>query len=266
MGHIMDYKNILYEENDHVGKITINRPKVMNAFDYPTILEFKNLLQAVEKDSQIRIIIVTGAGEKSFVVGADRNEIKMQFQNEKRAKDFECCCRDTFSRLASLGKPSVCAVNGFAFGLGLQLALACTFRILSSMAKLGLPEINLGFFPSMGATQRLTRLVGEAKAIEMILTGEPIDAEEAFRIGLANRKVSPSDLVDATEKLAHQLAEKSPLTMRLGMDAIINGAGMKIEDGLAYEARLSDICLKSEDAKEGISALIEKRKPVFQGR
>lgn len=261
----MEHKNILYEESGRVGKITINRPKVLNAFDYPTILEFKGRLQEVKKDSQVRVIIITGGGGDSFVVGADRNEIKMQYQDEKRARDFEVCCRDTFSLLANLEKPSICAVNGYAFGLGLQLALACTFRIMSSKAKLGLPEINLGFFPSMGATQRLTRLAGEAKATEMILTGEPIDAEEAFRIGLANRTVSPSDLMDAAEKLAHRLAEKSPLTMRLAMDAISNGVTMKIEDGLAYEAKLSDICLKSEDAKEGISALIQKRKPAFQG-
>jgi enoyl-CoA hydratase len=262
----MDYKNIIFDTCNRIGKITFNRPESLNAVDYATIVEFKDSLLRVEKDPEIRVAIVTGSGGKSFIVGADRNEIKMQFQDKERAKNFETYCRETFSLLANLEKPSICSMNGYAFGLGLQLALACTFRIVSSNAKLGLPEINLGFFPSMGATQRLTRLIGESKATEMILTGKPIEAEEAFRIGLANRKISPTELSDYVEKFAENLAEKSPITMKLAMAAIRNGSTMKIGEGLAYEAKLADICLETEDSKEGVLAFTEKRKPIFKGK
>ena len=262
----MDYKNIIYETKDLVGKGVINRPQVLNAIDYRTIVELKDLLSNIQKDSQIRVVVITGAGEKSFIVGADQGELKKHGHNTKEAEEFVRYCRETLSLLENLGKPSVCAINGYAFGLGLQLALACTFRIVSTHAKFGLPEINIGFFPSMGATQRLTRLVGEAKATEMILIGEPIDAEEAFRIGLVHKRVSSSELMEHSEKLAENLAGKSPVAMRLAMDAIKHEKTMSIEDGLNYEAKLSDICLESEDAKEGMLALIEKRKPVYKGK
>ena len=266
MDAAMDYKNIIYEKENWVGKIIINRPELLNAIDYLSIAELKDVLSHVEKDPQIRVIIITGAGEKSFIVGADRSEIEKHSQNENEAKAFEAYCRETLNLIENLGKPSICAINGYAFGLGLQLAIACTFRIASSSAKFGLPEINIGFFPSMGATQRLTRLIGEARATEMILTGESIDGEEAFRIGLVNKQVSPRELTDHVNKLAEKLAEKSPVAMRLAMDAIRHEKIMSIENGLAYEALLSDMCLRTEDAKEGMSAFVEKRKPIFKGK
>jgi len=247
----MDYKNIIFEKRGPVGKIIINRPEVLNAVDTPTIAELKNLLSQIERDPQIKVIIFTGAGEKSFIVGADKNEINKRGQNVEEAEKFESCGRETINRIENLGKPTICAINGYAFGLGLQLALACTFRIVSSNAKLGLPEINFGFFPSMGATQRLTRLIGEAKATEMILTGESIDGEEAFKIGLANKKVPLNELGDYVEKFAEKLAEKNPTVMKLAMDAIKHEKGTSMEDGLAYEARLSEICFKTREVKEG---------------
>lgn len=262
----MDWKNLIYEKKDRIGKVIINRPKLLNAVDYQTIVELKDLLSKIEKDPEVRVIIITGSGEKSFIVGADREEIKKQRENEEQAKDFETCGRDTFNLLENLGKPSICAINGYAFGLGLQLSLACTFRIVSENAKLGLPEINLGFFPSMGATQRLTRLIGEAKATEMILTGEPIDGEEAYRIGLVNQKVSFSELEGYAEKLAGKLAEKSPVVLRLTMEAIKHGGRVPGGKAVAFETMLSELCLETEDTKEGISALIEKRKPIFKGK
>jgi enoyl-CoA hydratase len=246
----MDYKNIIFEKRGPIGKIIINRPEVLNAVDTPTIFELKDLLSQIERDPQIRVIIFTGSGEKSFIVGADKNEIKKQGQNVEEAEKFESCCRETINLIENLGKPTISAINGYAFGLGLQLALACTFRIVSSNAKFGLPEINFGFFPSMGATQRLTRLIGEAKATEMILTGESIDVEEAYRIGLANKKLPPHELGDYVEKLAEKLAEKNPTVMKLAMDAIRYEKGTLMEEGLAYEAKLSEICFKSKDAKE----------------
>jgi len=262
----MEYKNLVYEVKGHIAKIVIHRPEVLNAVDYPTILELKDALSQIEKDPQIRVLMITGSGEKSFIVGADREEIRIQREDEERARKFEDACRETFNLIEDLGKPSVCAMNGFAFGLGLQLSLACTFRIISDNAKLGLPEINLGFFPSMGATQRLTRLIGEVKATEMILTGEPIDAAEAYRIGLVNKKVSSAELGSHAETLAGKLAEKSPITVKLAMEAIKRGRRATGESGLAFEAMLSDLCLKTEDAREGILALNEKRKPDFRGR
>ena len=263
---MMQNKNIIFEKKNNVSKMIINRPDLLNAVDYRTIVEMKDLLLQIEKDPHTRVIIITGAGEKSFIVGADKNEIKMYFQDEEKAKDFEEYCRDTFSLIEDLGKPTLCAINGYAFGLGLQLALACTFRIVSEQAKLRLPEINLGFFPSMGATQRLTRLIGEARSTEMILTGESINGEEAYRIGLANRVVSSDELMECVDKFADKLSEKSPMTVRLAMDAIRHEKTMSIEDGLAYEAKLSDICLDTEDSKEGMLASIEKRKPIFKGK
>ena len=262
----MDLKHHHYEINSFIAKITVNRPEVLNAFNYQTIIELKNLLSQIEKDSQVRVVIITGSGEKAFVVGADREEIVKQRENEEEAKMFETCCRETFNLLENLGKPSICAINGYAFGLGLQLSLACTFRIISGNAKLGLPEINLGFFPSMGATQRLTRLIGEARTSEMILTGEPIDAEEAYRIGLVNRKVSPGELRNITETLARKLAEKSPMTVKFAMEAIKHGRRTAGESGFACEGMLSDLCLRTEDAGEGLLAFQEKRKPNFKGK
>jgi enoyl-CoA hydratase len=246
----MNYKNIIYEKKGPIGRIIINRPEVLNAVNYQTIHELKDLISQIEKDPQVRVIILTGSGEKSFIVGADKREINKRSENVKEAEKFEACCRETFNLIEDLGKPTICAINGYAFGLGLQLALACTFRIISSNAKLGLPEINFGFFPSMGATQRLTRLIGEAKATEMILTGESIDGEEAYRIGLANKMASPNELGAYVEKLAEKLAEKKPTVMKLAMEAIKHEKGTSMEDGLAYEAKLSEICFKSKETKE----------------
>jgi enoyl-CoA hydratase len=246
----MNYKNIIYERRNSIVKIIINRPEVLNAVDSQTIVELKDALLQVEKDPQIRVIIFTGSGEKSFIVGADKKEINKRSENVEGAEKFEACCREAFNLIENLGKPTICAINGYAFGLGLQLALACTFRIVSSNAKLGLPEINFGFFPAMGATQRLTRLIGEPKATEMILTGESIDGEEAYRIGLANKRVTPNELGGYVGKLGEKLAEKSPRVMKLAMEAIKHEKGTSMEDGLAYEAKLSEMCFKSRKTKE----------------
>lgn len=263
----MIYNRLIYETGgEHVIKVTINRPNVLNAIDHPSIVELKGALSEIAADPDIRVVIITGSGEKSFIVGADQQEIKLHAEDQERGKVFEDSCRDALNLIEALGKPSVCAINGYAFGLGLQLALACTFRIASSNARFGLPEINMGFFPSMGATQRLTRLVGEAKAMEMILIGEPVDAEEAYRIGLVSRVIPFAELSGFVESFAEKLAEKSPIAVRLAIDAMKNGKIMSLQDGLAYEARLSEECLKSEDAREGMLAFVQKRKPNFKGR
>ena len=263
----MKDSNVLYEaKGNHLAQVTINRPAVLNAMDYPTMAELKALLTEIAANSEIRVLVITGAGEKSFCVGADQQETKLHAEDEQRAKAFEEIGRETFNLVEGFGRPSVSAINGYAFGLGVQLALACTFRIASSNARFGLPEINMGFFPSMGATQRLTRLVGEAKTTEMILTGETIDAEEAYRIGLVNKVIPQAEFGAFVERFAESLAEKSPVAVRLAIDAIRQGKTMSLQDGLAYEARLSEECLRSEDSKEGRRAFAEKRKARFKGR
>jgi enoyl-CoA hydratase len=263
----MIYSNVIYDvKGDHVARVTINRPAVLNAMDYPSMGELKAVLLEIAADQQVRVVIITGAGEKSFCVGADQQEIKLHAEDEKKAKAFEEISREAFNLIEGFGRPSVCAINGYTFGLGVQLALACNFRIASANARFGLPEINMGFFPSMGATQRLTRLVGEAKTTEMILTGEAIDAAEAYRIGLVNKVTPQAEFGGFVDRFTESLAEKSPVAVRLAMDAIRQGKTMSLQDGLAYEARLSEECLRSEDSKEGRRAFAEKRKARFKGR
>jgi enoyl-CoA hydratase len=263
----MTYANFIYEiEARYVARVTVNRPAVLNAIDYPSITELKGLLGEIAANPEVRVLVIAGSGEKSFIVGADQQEIKLHAEDRQRGKAFEDAGRETINLIEDLGKPSICAINGYAFGLGVQLALACTFRIASSNARFGLPEINMGFFPSMGATQRLTRLVGDAKAAEMILTGEPIDAAEAHRIGLVNRVLPQAEFREFVGRFASNLAQKSPVAIRLAADAIRKGRTMPLRDGLEYESRLSEECLKSEDAREGMLAFTEKRKPQFKGR
>lgn len=264
---VIDYKDLLYEKKgQHVVEVAINRPSALNAIDYHTIVELKRLLSDIGENPDIRVAVITGVGEKSFIVGADRQETELHAEDEERAKAFENASRDAFNLIDGLGKPSVCAINGYALGMGVQLAIACTFRIASTNARFGLPEINMGFFPSMGATQRLTRLVGEAKATEMILTGETIDAIEALRIGMVHRVVPQAEFRGFVEGFAGSLGEKSPIAVRLAIDAIRCGREMALADGLICEARLSEECLMSEDSKEGRLAFMQKRKPRFKGR
>lgn len=263
----MPSSNVIYEVKDgHVARVTINRPTVLNAVDHASIVELKELLIGVKANPDVRVLVITGAGDKSFIAGADKEEIKLHAQDPELGKAFEEISREAFNIIDGLGKPSICAINGYAFGLGVQLALACTFRIAVENARFGLPEINLGFFPSMGATQRLARLVGEAKCMELILTGETIDATEAHRTGLVHRVVPSEDFGAFVDRFARDMSERSPVAVRLTMDAIRKGMAMTLQDGLAYEARLSEECLRSEDSKEGRLAFAEKRKPNFKGR
>ncbi len=261
------YTNFLYEKTgEHLAQVMINRPSVLNAVDYNSLVELKSLLSDIKADPEIRTVVITGAGEKSFIAGADKEEIKLHAEDETRGRAFEEIAREAFLLIENLGKPTVCGINGYAFGLGVQLALACTFRISAANARFGLPEINMGFFPSMGATQRLTRLIGEAKTLEMVLGGETIDAAEAHRIGLVHRVAPQAEFRTVLGRFASDLSERSPLAVGLAMDAIRRGKTMSLADGLLYEAELSEQCLKSEDSKEGRRAFAEKRKPQFKGR
>lgn len=239
----VDYVSLLHEKTGQgVAKVVINRPKVLNAIDYPTLVELRDVMTEIARDPDSRIVIITGSGDKAFCVGADRNELKRHQGDTDRARVYEEAGRAVCNLIYDLGKPTLCAINGYAFGLGLQIALACTFRIIASGVQMGLPEINMGFFPSMGATQRLPRLIGESKAIEMITTGEPIDAAEAHRLGLANRVVPPGELNETAEAFAVAVAQKNPSAVALAIDAIRHEKTLSLEQGLAYEARLSKAC------------------------
>jgi len=262
---IKTYSNIIFETKDtYKAMITINRPAMLNAIDYASLQELKDALLKIQKSNDLRVFLITGSGMKSFVVGADLKEMESNARYPKKMKAFEELGREVIGLIDGLDIPSVCAINGYALGLGLQMALACTFRIASLNAMFGLPEINMGFFPSMGATQRLTRLIGEAKTMEMILTGETIEATEAYRIGLVNRIMSQVEFPAFVEKFVDGLAERSPIAMKLAISAIRRGKTMSLHDGLAYEAKLSEECLRSEDLKEVKRALAEKRKPEFK--
>src|SRR6202140_4353919 len=230
----MGYENILYEKRDGIATITFNRPKVLNALNRKTVEELQSALLDARDDASVRVLILTGAGEKAFVAGADIGELSQQ--TPVNGKDFSLFGQGVFHLLETIGKPSICAINGFALGGGCELALACTMRIASKNAKLGQPEVKLGILPGYGGTQRLARLCGKGIAHEMILTGEMISAEEALRIGLVNRVVEPSDLLGVAESIAAKIAANAPLAVKYAMEAIERGAEMPQQEGTFLEA------------------------------
>jgi enoyl-CoA hydratase len=260
----MNRDNLLFSVNNRIARITFNRPAVLNALNSKTLRELGDCLDEVRRDDAIRALILTGAGEKAFVAGADINELAQRTAVDGR--DFALYGQEIFHRLESLGKPSIAAINGFALGGGCELALACTIRIASRSAKLGQPEVKLGIVPGYGGTQRLARLCGHGIAHEMILTGEMITAEEALRIGLVNRVVEPSELLGVAESIATKIAANAPLAVKYAMDAIERGAEMPQQEGLFLEATLFGLSCATDDMREGTRAFLEKRPPKFQGR
>src|SRR6202795_5058519 len=224
----MAYENILYEKRDGIAYITFNRPKVLNALNRKTVEELQHALLDARSDQAVRVLIVTGAGEKAFVAGADIGELALQ--TPVNGKEFSLFGQGVFHLLETMGKPSICAINGFALGGGCELALSCTIRIASKMAKLGQPEVKLGILPGYGGSQRLARLCGKGVAHELCLAGEMIGAEEALRIGLVNRIHEPAALLPAAEALAKKIIEKAPLAVKYCMEAIERGGEMPQED------------------------------------
>jgi len=258
------FKNILFETKEAVACLTVNRAAVMNALNSETLEEIALALYNVRTTQDVRALIVTGAGEKSFVAGADIRELD-QLKSGYRCRTMIKRGQEIFRILENLGKPSIAAINGFALGGGCELALACTMRIAAEKAKIGLPEITLGLIPGYGGTQRLTRVVGRGKALEMILSGLPVSAQEALRIGLVNKVVPDDQLMQEAEKMANTLCKRAPIAMRLAIEAVCDGAGMAMDDALSYEANMLAILFETEDKKEGIRAFLEKRLPVFKG-
>src|SRR5262245_48659165 len=247
---------VLYEARDGIARLTINRPEKLNALDRLTMQEIDAAVARARDDAQVGVVLVSGAGEKAFVAGADINELATQSPVEGAA--YARAGQAIFGRLETLGKPSIAVIKGYALGGGLELALACTLRIASDTAKLGQPETALAIIPGYGATQRLARLVGRGKALEMILTGDPIDAKEAHRIGLVNRVVPLAEIDQAADALAKTLMARGPVALRFALQAVHEGLQMTLEEGLSMEAALFGLTCATDDMKEGTRAFIEK--------
>jgi enoyl-CoA hydratase len=260
----MAYENITYEVRDNIAFITFNRPKVLNALNRRTVEELGDCLNAAREDDSVRVLILTGAGEKAFVAGADINELAQRTPVD--GKEFSLFGQEIFHRLETIGKPSIAAINGFALGGGCELALSCTMRIASRNARLGQPEVKLGILPGYGGSQRLPRLCGKSVAHELVLTGEMVSAEEALRIGLVNHVTEPAELLPTAESIAKKIVANAPLAVKYAMEAVEHGMEMPQEQGLFLEATLFGLCCATEDMREGTRAFIEKRPAQFKGR
>ena len=258
------FENLLYEVSGGVATITVNRPKVGNALNRATLGELEAAFTAVQKDAAVRAAIVTGAGEKFFIAGADINELKEN--TPLSAKEIARRGQLLFSFVERLGKPMVAAINGFCLGGGLELASACTFRTASKNAVVGLPEVKLGVIPGYGGTQRLPRLVGIGRAMEMILTGEPINADEAFRIGLVNHVWESAELLPKTRELVDKMLARGPIALRFALEAAFRGLDLPLDEGLNAESNLFGLLCTTQDMKEGMAAFLEKRPAQFKGQ
>lgn len=259
----MSYENILYDKKDGIATITFNRPKVLNALNRKTVEELQSALLELRDDVGVRVIILTGAGEKAFVAGADIGELAQQ--TPVGGKEFSLFGQSVFHLLETIGKPSICAINGFALGGGCELALSCSIRIASKTARLGQPEVKLGILPGYGGSQRLARLCGKGMAHELCLTGEMISAEEALRIGLVNHIYEPAELLPAAQAMAKKIIANAPLAVKFTMEAIERGVEIPLEEGLFLEATLFGVACATEDMREGTKAFLEKRAAAFKG-
>ena len=260
----MAFEHLIVERDGAVAVITINRPKVLNALNSQTVDELRRAMLELKADGSVRVIVLTGAGDKSFVAGADIAELAVQTPNGGR--DHALAGQHVFELIANLGKPVIAAINGFALGGGCELALACTLRIAADTAKIGQPEISLGLIPGYAGTQRLPRLIGRGRALELMLTGTPISADEAHRIGLVNRVVPHADLLAETRALAARLARSAPIALSYIISAVNKGTEMSFADACQYEASLFGLVASTEDMREGTRAFLEKRPAEFKGR
>jgi len=258
-----NYETILVENRGGVAILTINRPDKLNALNSKVHAECVAALDDLRNNAEIRVLVITGAGEKSFVAGADISEFAGKTAITQRNIFYD---RSLFNSIDSFPKPVIAMINGFCLGGGCELALACDIRLASEKARFGQPEINLGIIPGGGGTQRLTRLVGEGKAMEIILAGEMIDALTAFNLGLVNHVFSPEELEAKTLELANKIAEKSPIALQMAKEAVKLASRSNLDEGLRREVDLFAICFSTEDKEEGVTAFLEKRKPVFKGR
>jgi enoyl-CoA hydratase len=258
-----DYENILVEKKGGVAVITINRPDKLNSLSLQVHVEGVAALEQLKNDAEVRVVVITGAGQKSFIAGADISEFADQTPVSQRAVFQE---RSLFNSLDVFPKPVIAMINGFCLGGGNELALACDLRICSENAKFSQPEINLGIMCGGGGTQRLTRLIGEGRAMEMILTGDMIDAPTALKFGLVNYVHPLEELETKTMEFAARLAEKAPIALQLSKEAVKFASRSNLDEGLRREVDLFALCFSTEDKTEGVSAFLEKRKPNFKGK
>ncbi len=260
----MHLQTLLFNINNGIATVTINRPDKLNALNAQAKSELREVFTQIKTDSNVIVVILTGAGEKAFVAGTDIKELTLL--NSETGKEFSAKGQEVFDLIENLGKPMIAAVNGYALGGGCELALACHVRIASENAKFGQPEVNLGIIPGYGGTQRLARLIGRGRAMELILTGNQIDAQEALRVGLVNKVVPQADLMGAAIAMAEQIASKGQIAIRMALKAVNMTQETTLSDGQQLEASLFGVCCDSEDFKEGTAAFLEKRKPAFKSK
>ena len=258
------FENLLVSRDAGIAIVTINRPQVLNALNIHTLDELRRAILALKYDDGVRVVIITGAGDKSFIAGADINELSQQ--TPIGGREHALRGQHVFDLIENMGKPVIAAINGYALGGGCELAMACTIRIAADTAKLGQPEINLGIIPGYGGSQRLSRLVGRGRALELLLTGDQIAAAEAYRLGLVNRVVTGANLMGEARKLALALAAKAPIAVRYIIDAVNKGLQMPLPDAQVFEATLFGLVAATEDMREGTKAFLEKRKAEFKGK
>jgi enoyl-CoA hydratase len=258
------FENLLYEKKNSIAFITVNRPKVLNALNRATMAELRAAFEDARDDASVRVVIISGSGEKAFIAGADINELNQLSPVE--AKEYTHRGQAVFDLIETLGKPTIACINGFALGGGCELAMACTIRLAAETAKLGQPEVKLGIIPGYGGTQRLPRLVGKGMAMQLNLTGEMITAQDALRIGLVNEVTASAELMARAEALAQKIAANAPLAIKYCMEAVNKGLDMTLAEGLFLEATLFAVSCATEDKKEGTSAFLEKRPASFTGK
>ena len=257
-------ENVLYEKKDAIAYVTVNRPKLLNALNTPTWKDLQTAFEDAQNDAKVRGVILTGVGNKAFIAGADISELAhvAAFEAEQSSRFGQ----EVLNLIENLGKPVIAAVNGFALGGGCETAMACTIRIAVDTAKFGQPEVTLGLVPGGGGTQRLPRLVGKGRALQLILSGEMISAQEAYRIGLVNEIVQPTDLISRAEAILKKIAANAPIAVKFALEAANKGLEMGQSEGLLLEASYFGLCAATEDKTEGTTAFLEKRAPQFHGR
>src|SRR5437660_2089393 len=260
----MTFENIFSEKKNSIAYVTVNRPKVLNALNMATMEELRTAFHDINNDKNIRVVIFTGAGEKAFIAGADISELAKH--DAVSGKEYTHRGQSVLNLIENLGKPVIACINGFALGGGCEIAMACTMRLASENAKLGQPEVKLGIIPGYGGTQRLPRLVGTGLAMQMVLTGEMISAQEAHRIGLVNEVVPADRLISRAEEIAGKIIGMAPLAIQYCIEAVNQGMNMTLQEGLFLEATLFGMCSTSDDKKEGTTAFLEKRPANFQGK
>ncbi len=260
----MNFENLLFDKKGPIAYVTVNRPDKLNALNMATMEELRAAFHSLKQDNEVRVVIFTGAGEKAFIAGADINELAKN--NPVEAKEYTHRGQNVLNLIENCGKPVIACINGYALGGGCEIAMACTMRLASENAKLGQPEVKLGIIPGYGGTQRLPRLVGKGLAMQLVLAGEQITAQEALRIGLVNEVVPQGELIPRAEAIAKKIIANAPLAVQYAMEAVNRGMEMTLPEGLFLEATLFAVCCATEDKKEGTTAFLEKRAAQFKGK